>query len=56
MVSEKEYKQLSLFEKKEPWVTLKDAFRDLETAPGEYFEASYSTIYMSRNRKKNLDK
>lgn len=28
----------------------------METAPGEYFEVSYSTIYMSRNRKKNWDK
>ncbi|GAB2023279.1 DNA cytosine methyltransferase [Pseudolactococcus yaeyamensis] len=36
-----------------PFVTLKDAIGDLEKNPGRYFEGSYSTIYMSRNRKKS---
>lgn len=35
-----------------PYVTLKDAIGDLETNPGPYFTGSYSTIYLSRNRKK----
>ncbi len=33
-------------------VTLRDAIGDLESDPGEYFVGSYSTIFMSRNRKK----
>lgn len=33
-------------------VTLQDAIGDLEDDPGEYFTGSYSTIFMSRNRKK----
>lgn len=33
-------------------VTLRDAIGDLENNPGEYFTGSYSTIFMSRNRKK----
>ena len=33
-------------------VTLKDAIGDLEKEPGEYFVGSYSTMFMSRNRKK----
>lgn len=33
-------------------VTLQDAIGDLENDPGEYFTGSYSTIFMSRNRKK----
>lgn len=33
-------------------VTLKDAIGDLEDDPGDYFTGSYSTIFMSRNRKK----
>ena len=33
-------------------VTLQDAIGDLEENPGEYFVGSYSTIFMSRNRKK----
>lgn len=35
-----------------PYVTLKDAIGDLEQNPGDFFEGSFSTIYMSRNRKK----
>ncbi|HDX9659959.1 TPA: DNA cytosine methyltransferase [Bacillus toyonensis] len=38
-----------------PYVTLRDAIGDLEEDPGSYFKGSYSTIYMSRNRKKNWD-
>ncbi|GEB33361.1 DNA cytosine methyltransferase [Brevibacillus parabrevis] len=38
-----------------PYVTLKDAIGDLENDPGDYFTGSYSTIFMSRNRKKNWD-
>lgn len=33
-------------------VTLRDAIGDLESDPGDYFVGSYSTIFMSRNRKK----
>lgn len=33
-------------------VTLRDAIGDLENNPGDYFIGSYSTIFMSRNRKK----
>lgn len=33
-------------------VTLRDAIGDLESNPGDYFTGSYSTIFMSRNRKK----
>ena len=35
-----------------PFVTLRDAIGDLEDNPGPYFTGSYSTIFMSRNRKK----
>lgn len=38
-----------------PYVTLRDAIGDLEENPGEYFTGSYSTIFMSRNRKKNWE-
>lgn len=33
-------------------VTLRDAIGDLESNPGDYFTGSYSSIFMSRNRKK----
>lgn len=36
-----------------PYVTLKEAIGDLEEKPGPYFTGSYSSIFMSRNRKKN---
>lgn len=36
-----------------PYVTLKDAIGDLYENPGLFFKGSFSTIYMSRNRKKN---
>lgn len=35
-----------------PCVTLKDAIGDLEQEPGPYFKGTYSSMYMSRNRKK----
>lgn len=38
-----------------PFVTLRDAIGDLESNPGPYFTGSYSTIYLSRNRKKSWD-
>jgi DNA (cytosine-5)-methyltransferase 1 len=38
---------------KEPYVTLKDAIGNLEDSPGDWFEGSFSPIYLSRNRKKN---
>lgn len=36
-----------------PYVTLKDSIGDLENNPGPYFTGSYSSIFMSRNRKKS---
>lgn len=36
----------------EPFVTLKDAIGDLPENPDDVFEGSFSTMYMSRNRKK----
>lgn len=36
-----------------PFVTLEDAIGDLVNDPGPFFTGSYSTIYLSRNRKKN---
>lgn len=47
--------EIDLISEKIPWVTLRDAIGDLENNPGEYFEGSYSTIYMSRNRKKSWE-
>ncbi len=38
-----------------PFVTLKEAIGDLRDNPGKYYKGSYSTIYMSRNRKKRWD-
>ncbi|OXL97095.1 DNA cytosine methyltransferase [Bacillus sp. KbaB1] len=38
-----------------PFVTLEEAIGDLEEEPGPYYEGSYSTIFMSRNRKKRWD-
>lgn len=35
-----------------PFVTLREAIADLQENPGEYYEGSYSPIYLSRNRKK----
>jgi DNA (cytosine-5)-methyltransferase 1 len=36
-----------------PYVTLKESIGDLESDPGEYFEGSFSSIFLSRNRKKS---
>lgn len=38
-----------------PYVTLNDAIRDLEGNPGEFYEGSFSPIYLSRNRKKKWE-
>lgn len=38
-----------------PYLTLRDAIGDLVEDPGEYYEDSYSSIYMSRNRKKTWE-
>lgn len=38
-----------------PYVTLRDAIGDLEKNPGDYFTGSYSSMFMSRNRKKSWD-
>lgn len=42
-------------EELKPFVTLKEAIGDLESDPGPYFTGSYSSIFMSRNRKKRWD-
>lgn len=42
-----------LAKNKKNWVTLEDAIKDLEKDPGDVFEGSYSSMYLSRNRKKN---
>jgi len=44
-----------LFDDKKPFVTLKETIGDLEKNTGDYFEGDYSTIYMSRNRKKGWE-
>ncbi|MFP3919955.1 DNA cytosine methyltransferase [Lysinibacillus telephonicus] len=38
-----------------PYKTLKDAIYDLRSNPGDYYTGSYSTIYLSRNRKKKWE-
>jgi DNA (cytosine-5)-methyltransferase 1 len=38
-----------------PYLTLEDTIRDLEGNPGDWFEGSFSPIYLSRNRKKKWD-
>ncbi|MFC0523648.1 DNA cytosine methyltransferase [Pontibacillus salicampi] len=38
-----------------PYVTLEDAIGDLREKPGPYFTGSFSSIYLSRNRKKSWD-
>lgn len=37
------------------YITLKDAIGDLEENPGELYEGSFSSMFMSRNRKRNWD-
>ncbi|MGD7023039.1 DNA cytosine methyltransferase [Rossellomorea vietnamensis] len=39
----------------EPYVTLKDAIGDLREDPGPFFTGAYSSIYLSRNRKKTWE-
>lgn len=39
----------------EKWKTLRDTIWDLRENPGEYFVGDYSSIFMSRNRKKSWD-
>lgn len=43
---------IDLLEEKKPFVTLEQAIGDLRDNPGPFFKGEYSTIYMSRNRKK----
>ncbi|WPK13070.1 DNA cytosine methyltransferase [Lysinibacillus louembei] len=38
-----------------PYKTLKDAIGDLRDNPGPYYTGAYSSIYLSRNRKKRWD-
>jgi len=38
-----------------PYISLRDAIKDLEEDPGPYHIGSYSSMYMSRNRKKTWD-
>lgn len=35
-----------------PFVTLKDAIGDIEKNPGDFYEGGFSSMYLSRNRKK----
>lgn len=37
------------------YITLKQAIGDLVDNPGEYYEGSFSSMFMSRNRKRNWD-
>ena len=50
-----EYPEETCGEGKKQVQTLKDAIWDLKDNPGEYFEGDYSSIFMSRNRKKRWD-
>lgn len=45
--------KINLFSSKKPYLTLKDAIGDLVENPGRIYEGDYSSIYMSRNRKKS---
>ena len=38
-----------------PYITLDKAIGDLEIDPGEWYEGDFSSIYLSRNRKKRWD-
>ena len=40
---------------REPYVTLRDAIGDLPKHPDDVFDSNYSSIYMSRNRKRGWD-
>ncbi|WP_306372301.1 DNA cytosine methyltransferase [Paraclostridium sordellii] len=37
------------------YITLKDSIGDLVDNPGEYYEGSFSSMFMSRNRKRSWD-
>lgn len=52
---EYEFPEATHGEGKKPYVTLKDAIADLKDNPGPYFTGSFSSIYLSRNRKKRWD-
>ncbi|HHB1888849.1 TPA: DNA (cytosine-5-)-methyltransferase [Bacillus cereus] len=52
---EYEYPEATHGEGKRPYITLEEAIGDLREDPGPYFTGSYSTIYLSRNRKKRWD-
>ncbi|UZW66633.1 DNA cytosine methyltransferase [Priestia flexa] len=41
--------------KLKPYVTLHQAIGDLESNPGEWYKGGFSSIYLSRNRKKNWE-
>lgn len=41
--------------KQHPYVTLREAIGDLEDEPGDWYEGSFSSMYLSRNRKKSWD-
>lgn len=38
-----------------PYVNLQEAIGDLKSNPGEWYKGSFSSIYLSRNRKKNWE-
>lgn len=40
---------------KKPFLTLKDTIKDLPLYPDDVFDSNYSSMYMSRNRKKSWD-
>ena len=48
-----EHKEVNSLETKQPFVTLEQAIGDLRDNQGPFFQGEYSTIYMSRNRKKS---
>ena len=50
-----DYKFPQATHNKQNYVTLKDAIGDLKDNPGEMYEGSFSSIFMSRNRKRNWD-
>ena len=50
-----DYPEETRGEGKKPILTLKDAIWDLRDNPGDYFKGDFSSIFMSRNRKKSWD-
>lgn len=55
LIDEFEYPKKTRGNGEKPILTLKDAIWDLRNDPGEYFKGDYSSIFMSRNRKKSWD-